>query len=146
MRNARYAWLLFVLALAAIAVPIAEGTPSAKDPRVPALARKVAVLQGNVAALKDDVATLQKSLSAVKKQADTLATNAGCLGVQGAVQRGDGVREGYVYTTNGGSDTQLGTAIDTPDQGETPDFLLAVVDPQCAAGSTRALFSPGIAP
>ena len=82
------------VALAAIAVPIAEGTSSAKDPRVPALARKVAVLQGNVAALKDDVATLQKSLSAVKKQADALATKADCLGVRGAVQRSDGVRGG----------------------------------------------------
>ena len=124
------------VALAAIAVPIAEGTSSAKDPRVPALARKVAVLQGNVAALNDDVATLQKSLSAVKKQADALATKADCLGVRGAVQRGDRVRGGYLYTTNGGSDTELATALDTPNQGEAPDFQLAVVDQQCATRFT----------
>ena len=139
MRQAKYPWLLFVLAVAAIAVPIAQGTSSAKDPRVPALARKVAVLQGDVAALKDDVNTLQRSLGALKKQTDALATKADCIGVQGTVLRGQGANEGYIYTTNGGTDTQLSTAFDATLPGETPDLLMAVVDPQCAGAFSRAV-------
>ena len=46
------------VALAAIAVPIAEGTSSAQGPAGSGTREEVAVLQGNVAALKDDVATL----------------------------------------------------------------------------------------
>ena len=44
MRQAKLPWLLFVLALVAIVVPIAQGTSSAKDPRVPGLTKRVAAL------------------------------------------------------------------------------------------------------
>src|SRR5205809_1659652 len=51
MRRALIPWLLFGLALVAIVVPMAQGTSSAKDPRVAGLIKKVNVLQKQVAAL-----------------------------------------------------------------------------------------------
>src|SRR5947209_9703197 len=104
MRQAKYPWLLFLLALTAIAVPIAQGTSAAKDPRVPALTKKVAALQasvaslkGDVSALKGDVSTLRTSLATVQKATDALTTKSNCISVQPVVLRGQGANEGYVF-------------------------------------------------
>src|SRR5947208_16436104 len=90
MRRALIPWLLFGFALVAIAVPIAQGTSSAKDPRVAGLIKKVNVLQKQVAALT------------VKSNCLTTA--------QGVVLRGQGATEGYYYPSAGGSTQELRTA------------------------------------
>jgi hypothetical protein len=150
MRQAKYPWLLFMLALAAIAVPIAHGTSAAKDPRVPGLVRKVAALQasvttlkGDVTALKGDVSTLQANLATLQKTADTLTAKANCIGVQPVVLRGQGANEGYVYTPNG-TDLDLATAFDATRQGEDPQLLMATVNPQCVTGSRSFLRQSGV--
>jgi hypothetical protein len=133
MRQAKYAWLLFALALAAIAVPIAQGTSSAKDPRVPALAKKVAALQASVATLQTNLATLQKT-------ADALTTKSNCIGVQPIVLRGQGADEGYLYKKTGdATNVYLLTAFDATAQGETPGALMGIVNPSCVTGS-RSLY------
>jgi hypothetical protein len=151
MRQAKYPWLLFMLALAAIAVPIAQGTSAAKDPRVPGLVKKVAALQssvatlkGDVTSLKGDVSTLQGSLATLQKQADALTTKANCIGAQPTVLRGQGASEGYVYTPNNGTDFALVTAFDATRQGETPQLLMATVNPQCVTGSRSFFWQSGI--
>jgi len=120
MRQAKVPWLLFVLALVAIVVPIAQGTSAAKDPRVPALQKRVAALEKSVKALID---------------------KSNCLSVQGVVLRGTPTtQDGYVYKR--ATDTTpawLYTALDAPQTGETPTALMAVVDPTCVMGS-RTLF------
>ena len=105
--------VLFILALVAIAVPIAQGTSTAKDPRVAGLVKKVTALQKQVAAL---------------------TTRSNCIGVQGAVLRG-GENAGYVYTPDGGTTVELRSAVDAPVQGEAPQILMAVVNPACVTAS-----------
>jgi hypothetical protein len=144
-RQAKYPWLLLVLALAAIAVPIAEGTSTAKDPRVAGLTRKVNALQANVAALKSsvsslksDVATLQTNLTAaqtdvtaLKTATATLTTKANCIAsAAGVVLRGIGANDGYLYTADG-MNLDLRSALDAPLQGEKATFYAATVNPQC---------------
>ena len=123
MRQARLPWLLFVLALVAIVVPIAQGTSAAKDPRVPALQKRIAALEKSVNALID---------------------KSNCLGVQGVVLRGTPTsQDGYVYKR--ATDTTpawIYTALDAPQTGETPTALMAVVDPTCVTGS-RTLYRSG---
>ena len=114
MRRALIPWLLLGLALVAIVVPIAQGTSSAKDPRVPGLIKQVNVLRKQVAAL---------------------VVKSNCLGAQGVVLRGTPAsQEGYVYKRAADPAPQwLYTALDAPATGETPTALLARVDPACAA-------------
>jgi hypothetical protein len=123
MRQALIPWLLLGLALVAIVVPMAQGTSSAKDPRVAGLIKKVNVLQKQVAALT------QKS---------------NCLGYQGVVLRGTPAsQDGYVYKR--AADAAPGwlyTALDAPATGETPSALFARVDPSCVSPS-RALYRSG---
>jgi hypothetical protein len=123
MRRALIPWLLFGLALVAIAVPIAQGTSSAKDPRVAGLIKKVNALQKQVAAL-------------------TVKSN--CIGVQGIQEFGTGEAEGYLYhRASDPPDTLILTsALDYPEQGQTPQFLMAIVDPKCVTG-TRTLYRSG---
>ena len=123
MRRALIPWLLLGLALVAIVVPMAQGTSSARDPRVAGLIKKVNVLQKQVAALT------QKS---------------NCLGYQGVVLRGTPAsQDGYVYTRAGdNTNLWLYTALDAPATGETPSALFARVDPSCVAPS-RALYRAG---
>ena len=123
MRQAKLPWLLFVLALVAIVVPIAQGTSSAKDPRVAGLIKKVNVLQKQVAAL---------------------IVKSNCIGVQGVVLRGTPAsQDGYVYKrANDPTNLWLYTALDAPATGETPSALMAVVNPSCVTPS-RALYRSG---
>ena len=123
MRRALIPWLLFALALVAIAVPIAQGTSSAKDPRVAGLIKKVNALQKQVAAL---------------------TAKANCLSAQGVVLRGTpSSQDGYVYKR--AADAAPGwlyTALDAPATNETPSALLARVDPSCTSQS-RTLYRSG---
>jgi hypothetical protein len=123
MRRALVPWLLLGLALVAIVVPMAQGTSSAKDPRVAGLIKKVNALQKQVAAL-------------------TIKSN--CLGYQGVVLRGTPAsQDGYVYKR--AADAAPGwlyTALDAPATGETSSALFARVDPSCAT-SSRALYRAG---
>jgi hypothetical protein len=123
MRRALIPWLLFALALVAIAVPIAQGTSSAKDPRVAGLIKKV---------------------NALSKQVAALTVRANCISVQGIQQFGAGDNEGYLFqrATDPQGTLVLTTAIDYPEQGQTPQLLMATVDPTCVTG-TRALYRSG---
>jgi hypothetical protein len=129
MRQAKLPWLLFVLALVAIVVPIAQGTSSAKDPRVAGLLKRVTALEKHSAALQ--------------KAVDALITKSNCIGVQGVVLRGQTANEGYLYK-KATDDTNLyfQTAIDAPAQGETPQQLMAVIDPSCVT-STKSFSRVG---
>jgi hypothetical protein len=120
MRRTLIPWLLLGLALVAIVVPMAQGTSSAKDPRVAGLIKKVNVLQKQVAAL---------------------IVKSNCLGYQGVVLRGTPTsQDGYVYKRAADPAQQwLYTALDAPATGEMPSALFARVDPSCV-GSSRALY------
>jgi hypothetical protein len=113
-------WLLFALALLAIVVPMAQGTSSAKDPRVAGLIKKVNVLRKQVAALTQ---------------------KANCLGAQGVVLRGTPTsQDGYVYKRAADPTAQwLYTALDAPATGETPSALFATVNASCVTPS-RVLY------
>jgi hypothetical protein len=123
MRRAVIPWLLLGLALVAIVVPMAQGTSSAKDPRVAGLIKKVNVLQKQVAALT------QRSK---------------CIGYQGVVLRGTPAsQDGYVYKRAPDPTPQwLYTALDAPATGETPTALFATVNASCVT-SSRALYRHG---
>ena len=120
MRRALVPWLLLGLAVVAIVVPMAQGTSSAKDPRVAGLIKRVNALQ---------------------KQVNALVVKSSCLGYQGVVLRGTPAsQDGYIYKR--AADAAPGwiyTALDAPATGETPTALFARVDPSCAAPS-RALY------
>ena len=123
MRRALIPWLLLGLALMAIVVPMAQGTSSAKDPRVAGLIKKVNVLQKQVAAL---------------------IVKSNCIAAQGVVLRGTPAsQDGYVYKRAADPSPQwLYTALDAPATGETPSALFARVDPSCAPPS-RTLYRAG---
>jgi hypothetical protein len=114
MRRAFIPWLVVGLALVAIAVPIAQGTSSAKDPRVAGLIKKV---------------------NALNKQVAALVVKSNCLGAQGIVLRGTVATEGYAFTADSGATFVLRSAFDAPVTGETPQGLFATVNPACAGGS-----------
>jgi hypothetical protein len=120
MRRALIPWLLLGLALPAIVVPMAQGTSSAKDPRVAGLIKRVNALQ---------------------KQVNALIVKSKCLGAQGVVLRGTPAsQDGYVYKRAADPTPQwLYTAFDAPATGEAPTALFARVDPSCV-GSSRALY------
>jgi len=123
MRRALIPWLLLGLALVAIVVPMAQGTSSAKDPRVAGLIKRVNVLQKRVAALTE---------------------RSNCLGAQGVVLRGaPASQDGYVYKR--AADATPGwlyTALDAPATGETPSALLATVNASCVTPG-RVLYAHG---
>jgi hypothetical protein len=129
MRQAKLPWLLFVLALVAIVVPIAQGTSSAKDPRVAGLLKRVTALEKHDAALQKAVAAL--------------ITKSNCIGVQGVVLRGQTANEGYLFKKAGDeTNLYLQTAVDAPATGETPQQLMAIIDPSCVT-STKAFARAG---
>src|SRR5438105_8657726 len=123
MRQAKLPWLLFVLALVAIVVPIAQGTSAAKDPRVPALTKRIAALEKSVTAL------ISKS---------------NCITVVGVARFGaPSQSDGYIYkraADPAGTTSFLTTALDLTEQGQTPPLLMAVVDPTCVTGGSHAFF------
>ena len=116
MRQAKLPWLLFALALVAIVVPIAQGTSTAKDPRVAGLIKRVGALE---------------------KQVTILTAAQGCIQVQPLVHRGNpAVQDGYLYAKAGDStNLYLFTAYDAPLQGEAPTQLMAIVNPQCVSAN-----------
>jgi hypothetical protein len=121
MRRALIPWVLLGLAAVAIAVPMAQGTSSAKDPRVAGLIKKVNVLQKQVAAL-------------------TVKSN--CISVFGIAQFGNPAQsDGYEYkrAADAPGTFIVTTALDGVAQGQTPQVLMAVVDPSCVSGS-RTLY------
>jgi hypothetical protein len=127
MRRALIPWLLFGLALVAIAVPIAEGTSSAKDPRVAGLIKKVNALQKRVAALE---------------------VRSACISVTGVTSYGaPSQNDGYLYhrAADPADTLVLTTSLDFTEQGGTPSALMAVVDPKCVTGS-RTLYRAAPAP
>ena len=129
MRQAKLPWLLFVLALVAIVVPIAQGTSSAKDPRVAGLVKRLAAVEKRDTALEKRATTLEKAV-------DALITKSNCIGVQGVVLRGQASNEGYLFKkASDDTNLYLQTAVDAIAQGETPSQLMAVVNPQCVTGS-----------
>ena len=123
MRRALIPWLLLGLAMVAIVVPMAQGTSSAKDPRVAGLIKRVNALQ---------------------KQVNALVVKSNCLGYQGVVLRGTPAsQDGYVYKRAADPTAQwLYTALDAPATGETPSALFATVNPSCTAPA-RALYRTG---
>ena len=125
-------WLLCVVAAAVIVVPMAQGTSSAKDPRVAGLITKVNALQGQVNTLKAAVGIL--------------ATKSECLKAQGAVLRGLGADEGYLYKKAGDTtNTWLFAAFDAPLQGEAPQMYFATITPTCVTSSYRVGKAPLVA-
>jgi hypothetical protein len=123
MRRALIPWALLGLALVAIAVPIAQGTSSAKDPRVAGLIKKVNALQ---------------------KQVAVLTARSNCISAQGIQQFGQAENEGYLYhrASDPPDAVVLTSALDYPEQGQAPQFLMAVIDPKCVTG-TRTLYRSG---
>jgi hypothetical protein len=122
MRQAKLPWLLFVLALVAIVVPIAQGTSSAKDPRVAGLLRRV---------------------SALEKAVNALGAKSNCISVVGISQFGTpSQNEGYMYkrAADPPGTFLVTTALDGAAQGQTPQLLMAVINPTCVTGS-RTYFS-----
>jgi hypothetical protein len=109
-------WLLLVLALAAIAVPLAQGTSGATDPRVAGLIRKVNTLQ---------------------RQVNTLNARLGCMNNIAPVSRYGGLpAEGYLYQRTGETTTRIEAALDITEEGAAPNMLIPTVNPQCV-GSAR---------
>jgi hypothetical protein len=111
---------------------MAQGTSSAKDPRVAGLIAKVNGLQGQVNTLKAAVVALD-----AKSQ---------CLKAQGAVLRGVGADEGYLYKKAGdNTNTWLFAAFDAPLQGEAPQMYFATITPTCVTSSYRGGKAPLVA-
>src|SRR2546423_1236310 len=111
MRRALIPWVLLGLAVVAIAVPMAQGTSSAKDPRVAGLVKRVGALE---------------------KKVNGLIVKTNCIGIQGIVLRGTVTNEGYLYKkASDDTNLYLYTAIDAPDTGEAPQQLMAVINPSC---------------
>jgi hypothetical protein len=128
MRQAKLPWLLFVLALVAIVVPIAQGTSAANDPRVPGLAKRITALE--------------KKNGALTKAIAALAAKSNCIGVVGITQYGDPANnDGYMYkrATDPPGTFAVTTALDGTIQGQTPDVIMATINPSCVTGS-KALF------
>ena len=118
MRRALIPWLLFGLALVAVAVPIAQGTSSAKDPRVAGLIKKV---------------------NALTKRVAVLEVRSACITVTGVTSYGAPTQnDGYLYhrATDPSGQNILTTALDFTEQNGTPHALMAVVDPKCVSGRT----------
>jgi hypothetical protein len=127
MKQVKLPWLLFALALVAIVVPIAQGTSTAKDPRVAGLIKRIA--------------SLEKRSTALEKQVTILTGAQGCIGIQPVVHRGNpAAQDGYLYAkSTDPNNLYLYTAYDAPAQGEAPTQLMAIVNPQCVA-SNKSFF------
>jgi outer membrane murein-binding lipoprotein Lpp len=144
MRRARYVALLTGVAAIAIAVPIAQGTSGAKDPRVTKLIKTVNALKGQVASLRSEADALRTDVDALKQTAGTLTTGLGSL--QSCVKYkalpvtdyGTAAAEGYVYATDNGANLFLTTALDITAQGQTPQLWLNEVNPSCVSASASA--------
>jgi len=145
MAQAKYMLLLVVAAAVVAAVPVAQGTTSAKDPRVTkltkqvnALKKRVGSLESDVSSLKSDVGSLKSDLASlttdeatVKQSVGTLQTGLGCLQYKalGVTQYGTASNEGFLYAR--AADLFLVTALDVTASGQTPQFWVNEVNPSC---------------
>jgi hypothetical protein len=162
--QAKYVLLLVVVAAIAVAVPIAQGTTAAKDPRVTKLTKQVNALTKQVKALKTQVGSLGEDVSSLKSDVGTLKSNVASLttddtnakqaittlqNLVGCLQKPEGgykplpvtqygtaSGEGYVYATGNGANLFLHTALDVTASGQTPQLWLALVNPSCVKSST----------
>ena len=118
MRRLKYVLLLLAIAIVG-AVPIARGTATANDPRVPGLVRQVNTL---------------------KKQVAALTAKSNCIGIQGVLERGNpSAQDGYLYKKAGDTtNVYITQSLDITAQGEQPQALMAVIDPRCVG--TNAAF------
>ena len=62
--------IITIIAALALAAPATAAAPQSKDPRVPALQRKVAALSGQVSALSGQVAAMNGQMSRLNDKAD----------------------------------------------------------------------------
>jgi phosphatidate phosphatase APP1 len=159
MVQGKYVLLLFAAAAIAVAVPTAQGTTAAKDPRVTKLTKQVnalkkrvgvlestadslksdnASLKADVTTLKSDVATLKTTVSSLQTTQQSLQADVACVrfATTPVVLRGQGSDEGYLFKrTNDDTNIWLYTAMDAAAQGETPGAWLAMVNPSCVKSS-----------
>jgi outer membrane murein-binding lipoprotein Lpp len=147
MLRPKYMLLLVVVAVVVAAVPIAQGTSSAKDPRVTkltkqvnALKTRVGSLESDVSSLKSDVGTLKSDLASLttdetslKQTVGSLQSGLGCLQYKAlpVTQYGAASGEGFVYATGNGANVYLVTALDVTASGQTPQFWVNEVNPSC---------------
>ena len=142
-------WLLCAVALAAVVAPMAQGTASAKDPRVAGLIAKVNALQGKVTALQGRVGPLEAQVNDLKTASDALVSKTSCIHAQGAVLRGIAADDGYFFRKSGDTtNIWLESAFDAPLQGEAPQIYFATVTAGCVTASygVRAAGITGRAP
>jgi len=129
-------WLLCAVALAAVVAPMAQGTASAKDPRVPGLIAKVNALQKTVSSLASQVSGLTTA-------SDALVAKTSCIHAQGAVLRGIAADDGYFFRKTGDTtNIWLESAFDAPLQGEAPALYFATVTAGCVASSYSVRTAP----
>ena len=155
MVRAKYVLPLLAVAAIAVAVPTAEGTTAAKDPRVTKLTKQVnalktrvgtlesavgslrsdnASLKSDVASLKADVASLKTTGSSLQTSQQTMQTDISCVrfAATPVLLRGHTSDEGYLFKRAGdNTNIWLYSAMDTAYQGETPGAWLAMVNPSC---------------
>jgi prophage DNA circulation protein len=144
MKQFRHLLLLIALVAVAVAVPIAQGTTAAKDPRVTKLIKQVNALKGQVTSLQSDVSSLKNDVATLQQGATTVQN--GLSALQSCVKYkampvadyGNGSTEGYVYARNSGADIILTSALDVTPQGATPQAYLAEVNPSCVSAATRS--------
>jgi hypothetical protein len=132
--QAKYVLLLVAVAVIAVAVPIAQGTTSAKDPRVTKLIKQVNALKSQVSSLQSDVGTLKSNVATLTQAGTSLQADITCLkhGAVGVIGRGKGANEGYLFKrANDDVNVYLAEALDVTAQGETPDAIFPSLDPSC---------------
>src|SRR5690242_16650399 len=99
MVRQKYVLLLVAVAAIAVTVPIAQGTTSAKDPRVTKLIKQVNALKSQVGSLQSDVATLKTNVATLTQAGTSLQADVTCLkhGTLSVIDRGKATNEGYLY-------------------------------------------------
>ena len=134
MVQVKYVLLLVAVAAIATAVPIAQGTTSAKDPRVTKLIKQVNALKSQVSSLQSDVGTLKTNVATLTQAGTSVQADLTCLkhGAVGVIERGKATDEGYLYKrANDNTNVYLYEALDLVAQGETPDAIFPSLDPSC---------------
>jgi hypothetical protein len=134
MVRAKHVLLLVAVAAIAVAVPIAQGTTSAKDPRVTKLIKQVNALKSQVSSLQSDVGTLKSNVATLTQAGTSLQADITCLkhGAVGVIARGKATNEGYLFKrANDDVNVYLYEALDVTAQGETADAIFPSLDPSC---------------
>jgi hypothetical protein len=129
----KYVLLLVAVAAIAVAVPIAQGTTSAKDPRVTKLIKQVNALKSQVSTLQSDVGTLKSNVATITQAGASLQADVTCLkhGAVSVIDRGKATDEGYLYKRANDNTIYLYEGLDFVAQGETADAIFPSLDPSC---------------